>query len=180
LRLVYFAEISHGTILLFKEIAMTVREHHSTKALLALSRSESNKRLAQRIQVIAWAQKGMTCPDIVQISNHSRRSIQAWVAAYNADGIEALRDKPRPGRNPLLAHNKQIQLCRRIDAGASCGRASLGGNDIRQILKDEFGVIYTLDGVYKLLHRLGYSCLCPRPQHENADPDLQEEFKKTS
>ena len=159
---------------------MTVKEHHSTKELLALSRSESNKRLAQRMQVIAWAQKGMTCPEIVRISSYSRRSIQAWVAAYNADGIKGLRDKPRPGRNPLLAREKQAQLCQRIDAGASSGRASLGGNDLRKILKDEFGVLYTLDGVYKLLHRLGYSCLMPRPQHEKADPALQEAFKKTS
>lgn len=159
---------------------MTVREHRSTKELLALSRSESNKRLAQRIQVIAWGQKGMTCPEIVRISSYSRRSIQAWVATYNADGIKGLRDKPRSGRNPLLAREKQEQLCQRIDAGASSGRASLGGNDIRQILKDDFGVLYTLDGVYKLLHRLGYSCLMPRPQHEKANPALQEVFKKTS
>jgi transposase len=159
---------------------MTVREYHRTKELLVLSRSESNKRLAQRIQVIAWAQKGMTCPEIVQISGYSRRSIQGWVAAYNAGGIEGLRDKPQPGRNPLLARENQARLCRRIDAGASSGRASFGGNDIRQILKDEFGVLYTLDGVYKLLHRLGYSCLMPRPQHEKADTASQEAFKKTS
>ena len=159
---------------------MTVKEHHSTKELLALLRSESNKRLAQRIQVIAWAQKGMTCPEIVRISSYCRRSIQALVAAYNADSINGLHDKPRSGRNPLLARDKQVQLCQCIDAGASAGRASLGGNDIRQILKDEFGVLYTLDGVYKLLHRLGYSCLMPRPQHEKANPALQEAFKKTS
>ncbi|UCE48281.1 MAG: winged helix-turn-helix domain-containing protein, partial [Phycisphaerales bacterium] len=44
----------------------------------------------------------------------------------------------------------------------------------------EFGVLYTLDGVYKLLHRLGYSCLKPRPRHEKADPAVQQAFKKTS
>jgi transposase len=159
---------------------MTVKEHHSIKELSALSRSESNKRLAQRIQVIAWAKRGMTCPEIVPISNYSRRSIQAWVRAYNANSIEGLRDKPRSGRNPLLARDKQSQLCQRIDTGVSSGRASLGGNEIRQIIKNDFGVIYTLDGVYKLLHRLGYSCLMPRPQHEKADPALQEAFKKTS
>lgn len=159
---------------------MTVKEHHTTKELLAVSRSEPNKRLAQRIQVIAWAQKGMSCPEIVRISGYSRRSIQAWVAVYNADGINGLRDKPRSGRTPLLTREKYEQLCQRIDAGAVSGRANLGGNDIRRILKEEFGVLYTLDGVYKLLHRLGYSYLMPRPQHEKADVALQEAFKKTS
>jgi transposase len=55
----------------------------------------------------------------------------------------------------------------------------LYGRDIQQILQRDFGVIYTLDGVYKLLHRLGYSCLKPRSRHEKADPRLQETFKKT-
>jgi transposase len=159
---------------------MIVREHHRTQELLALSRSESNPRLARRIQVMAWAQKGMTCPEIVLISGDSRRSIQAWVAAYNAKGINGLRDRPRPGRHPLLAPEQQASLCQRIEAGVSAGRARLSGQDIRQILQDEFGVLYTLDGVYKLLHRLGYSCLRPRPRHEKADPAVQEGFKKTS
>ncbi|MFC1781069.1 transposase [Planctomycetota bacterium] len=40
----------------------------------------------------------------------------------------------------------------------------------QRLLEREFGVVYSLWGVYDLLHRLGYSCLCPRPQHEKADP----------
>jgi hypothetical protein len=66
-----------------------------------------------------------------------------------------------------------------VDAGPSESIATLYGRDIRRILEKHFGVIYTLDGAYKLLHRLGYSCLRPRPRHEKADPLVQEEFKKT-
>jgi hypothetical protein len=32
--------------------------------------------------------------------------------------------------------------------------------------------------VYDLLHRLGYSDLMPRPQHEDANPEVQEFFKE--
>ena len=32
--------------------------------------------------------------------------------------------------------------------------------------------------VYDLLHRLGYSSLMPRPQHEDANPEVQEFFKE--
>jgi len=32
--------------------------------------------------------------------------------------------------------------------------------------------------MYDLLHRLGYSSLMPRPQHEQANPEVQEFFKE--
>ena len=36
----------------------------------------------------------------------------------------------------------------------------------------------SLQAVYDLLHRLGYSDLMPRPQHEDANPEVQEFFKE--
>jgi len=74
------------------------------------------------------------------------------------------------------------KFCRRIAKGPSKqdGVSVLNGPAIKRLLEREFSVVYSLWGVYDLLHRLGYSCLCPRPQHEKADPKAQEEFKKTS
>jgi len=72
-------------------------------------------------------------------------------------------------------------FCSRIQAGAreQDGVSVLNGPAIKRLLEREFGVVYSLWGVYGLLHRLRYSCLCPRPQHEKADPKAQQEFKKT-
>ena len=41
-----------------------------------------------------------------------------------------------------------------------------------------FGKAYSLAGVYKLLHRLGYNDLMPRPHHPDTDPAALEAFKK--
>jgi transposase len=165
-----------------KEAIMTVKSHHSTKQLLYLAKKEKNKRLAVRIQSLALAKQGFTCSEIVEMTGYPRRTIQRWVAQYNKAGIKGLIDKPRAGRPAKLSVHKQPAFCARIDAGPrpSDGKPTLYGRDIQQILKREFGVLYTLDGVYKLLHRLGYSCLKPRPRHEKADPVVQEAFKKTS
>ena len=72
------------------------------------------------------------------------------------------------------------RFCRRIASGPSKqdSVSVLNGPTIKRLLEREYGVIYSLWGVYNLLHRLGYSCLCPRPQHEKADPKAQQEFKK--
>lgn len=116
------------------------------------------------------------------MTGYCRRTIQRWVAGYNKDGIKAIADKPRSGRPVKLPIYKHEQFCARVDAGPNPSekRATLYGSDIQHILEKEFGVVYTLDGVYKLLHRLGYSCLKPRPRHAKTDPTAQEAFKKTS
>ena len=101
---------------------------------------------------------------------------------YNHQGIEGLQDAPRPGQPTKLPRSQEDAFCHRLDTGPSQqdGISVLNGPAIRQLLEREFGVVYSLRGVYDLLHRLGYSCLCPRPQHEKTDPHAQEVFKKTS
>lgn len=46
-----------------------------------------------------------------------------------------------------------------------------------RILEEEFGVSYSLDGAYRVLHRLGYSSLRPRPRHEKKDLPRQAKFR---
>ena len=159
---------------------MTVKKRHTIKQLLQLSKTERNKRIAVRIQTIALAMQGLTCPQLVEMTGYPRRTIQRWVERYNDESIDGLVDKPRTGRPSKLSVDKQGQFCECVDAGPTGTTATLYGRDIQHILRKNFGVVYTLDGVYKLLHRLGYSCLRPRPRHEKSDPLVQERFKKTS
>jgi transposase len=164
------------------EAIMNVREHHTAKELQTLYRTEENARLARRIQAVYLARKGLSCPEIMTVTGACRRAIQKWVYKYNKHRIDGLRDKPRPGQPTKLPRKAEPRFCKRIEAGPTKkdGVSVLNGPAIRRILEQEFGVLYSRQGLYDLLHRLGYSHLCPRPQHEKADPQAQEEFKKTS
>ena len=161
---------------------MNVKSHHTTEELQTLYRREKNAKLAQRIHGVYLASKGLTCPEIMAITAAARRTVQQWVRKYNEQGIAGLRDKPRPGTPTKLPRKNEIKLKKRIEAGPTIadGVSVLNGPAIRRILEREFGVLYSRQGLYDLLHRLGYSCLCPRPQHENSNPQLHAEFKKTS
>ena len=161
---------------------MNVKLHHTSSQLLKMYKTESNLRLARRIHGIYLAYKGHTCPEIMKIIGASRRTIQQWVQKYNDGGIEELKDKPRPGQPTKLPRDMEKQFCQRIASGPSKQDSVyvLNGPAIKRLLEREFGVVYSLWGVYDLLHRLRFSCLCPRPQHEKADPKAQQEFKKTS
>jgi transposase len=163
------------------EAIMNVEPHHTTKELRILYRTEKNARLAQRIHGVYLASKDLTCPEIMNVTGAARRTLQQWVHKYNKHRIAGLKDKPRPGTPTKLPRKKELKFQKRIKAGPTKadGVSVLNGPVIRRILEREFGVLYSRQGLYDLLHRLGYSCLCPRPQHEKADPQLQADFKKT-
>jgi transposase len=164
------------------EAIMNIKGHHTTKELQTLYRTQEDARLARRIHAVYLASKGWSCPEIMTITGAGRRTVQQWVHKYNQHGIDGLTDKPRPGQPTKLPRKAESRFCQRIEAGPTQkeGVSVLNGPAIRRILEREFGVLYSRQGLYDLLHRLGYSCLCPRPQHEKADPQAQEQFKKTS
>lgn len=156
------------------EAIPNVKQHYSLTELQTLYRTEKNARLARRIQTIYLASKGLTCPQIIKRTEASRRTVRQWVHHYNTSGIEALRNSPRPDQPTKLSRAQERAFCKRVEAGPTDkdGVSVFSGPVIEQISKNEFGANYSLWGTYHLSHRLGYSCLCPRPQHEKADPQL--------
>lgn len=160
---------------------MHVSEHHSETELKRLARREPRGRMVRRLQVVILAKQGQTAPQIVAATGVSRRTVQEWVRRYNADGLEGLKDQRRGGNRRHLSVVQEAQVRQYLDRSAADPHQGLRrGEDLRRWLEQRFGVLYSLAGVYELLHRLGYSCLMPRPRHAQADPQAQAAFKKTS
>lgn len=98
--------------------------------------------------------------------------MQESIRWYNEEGLEALRDAPRPGQPRKLTPAQEAELTAWLERGpdAESGVCALRGPEIRRYLESSFGVKYSVPGVYCLLHRLGYSALRPRPLHRKSDP----------
>lgn len=161
---------------------MHVANHLPLDALRTLAEAATAKRRFLRIRAVILASEGRTAPEVAAALGCSRRAAQGWVARYNAEGSDGFDDRPRPGRPSFLTPESADRLRQRIDAGPAPedSTCTLRGPEVRTLLEREFGVLYSLPAVYALLHRLGYSCLDPRPRHRKADPEAQEEFKKKS
>jgi transposase len=150
--------------------------------LQRLAKKENEGRVRIRMQGIVMALQGMSGRAIGEVLGVNQRTVRDWASRYNKGGVEGLREKPGRGRKRKLKAEDVARFRERIDAGAlpEDGVCTLRGLDIQRILEQEFGVVYTVSGVYLLLHSLGYSSLMPRPQHIKSDPVVQEEFKKKS
>jgi len=119
---------------------------------------------------------------IATIVGRSRQFVDEWVGRYRTGGIDALGPKPQPGAARRLGVEQEAQLCAMLEAGPPPeeGIAAYNGPILREKIEKSFGKIYSLAGVYKLLHRLGYNDLMPRPRHPDTDPAALAAFKKTS
>ena len=161
---------------------MNVAHHHTLDELQSFYRTESNARLARRIQAVWLARQGLTCHAITGVTGAARRTIFGWMAKYNRGGVEELLDRPKSGRPCFLDADRQKQLAERIEAGPKDTDVVCVFNAaaIDHLVEQEFGVLYSLRGMQAMLGRLGFSYQCPRPRHENSDPEAQEEFKKNS
>ena len=159
---------------------MHIEDHDPLDRLQEAAGGHRNTRTWRRVQAILLAKQGDTAAQIARALGVSRRAVQAWVAAYNRGGLEALPDRPHLGLAPILPRDREASFLERIDAPPrpEDGVCELRGADIRRILEQEFAARYTPDGVYKLLRRLGYSDLMPRPQHPEAHPEAQGFFKE--
>jgi transposase len=141
--------------------------------------AETSAIRRDRYRAVLLAIEGKEAVEIAHGLGRSRRSVQDWAYAYRDGGTEAIQPKRRTGRTPRLPPERQADLKARLDAGPieSDGVCTLRGKDIVRILEQEFGVKYTLGGVYELLERLNYSCLVPRPRHEKGDAAEQDRFR---
>lgn len=158
---------------------MHVAEHHSREELQRLVRQQKDARLLLRGQILWLAKQGQTAPQISQTLGVSRRQLQHWVRQYNAHGWDGLADRRHGGNQRRLSDAQEQQIQDHLDQQAQDPHAGVRrAEDLRQWIQQQFGELYSLPGLYNLLHRLGYSCLMPRPRHQKADPAAQEAFKK--
>jgi putative transposase len=134
---------------------------------------ESNAKQRDRLRAVALAVGGQDAPRIAQMLGRSRRFVQQWAYIYRDHGLQAVRATPQTGQPKKLLSEQEALFKARMLAGvtpADEGLCTLRGKDAQRILRQEFGKHYTLGGAYALLHRLGLSCLMPRPRHRKNDP----------
>src|SRR3954453_10661427 len=79
---------------------MYVEDRDSLERLHEAAKQCRKARTWPRVQALILAKQGDTAPQIARALGVSRRAVQAWVAAYNLGGLEALPDRPHPGRPP--------------------------------------------------------------------------------
>src|SRR3954449_1402420 len=132
-----------------------------------LTAEERARRERVRLEAAEWIEEGATDAEVAVRFPVSRMSANRWRRALADGGRPALASKGAGGAPCRLSPAQREELQVLLDAGP----AAEGWTDqcwtlprIAEVVRERFGVNYTLPGLDLLLHRLGWSVQVPARQ----------------
>jgi transposase len=150
------------------------------KELKELEKYHRYTHLFQRLRMLRLL-KSEECRNLgeaAQALGYSWRQCQRWFASYQQGGLEELLKSRvhERGRQELITPEALEDLKETMRMGKI---ATIGQAD--EFLRARHGIEYAHpDGVGQLLRRHRIKLKTGRPRHEEADPEEQDAFKKTS
>ena len=139
-------------------------------------------KTARWMLAIALALEGWPRQDAAAACARDRQTLRDWVHRYNEAGLDGLRDRPRrTGPLPRLSAEQQAQVAEWVEQGPALERDGVVRwrcVDLRRRIKQAFAVALHESTVGKMLHRLNFPRLQPRPYHPKKDAAAQAAFKQ--
>jgi transposase len=136
--------------------------------------------LFQRLRMLRLLRSGecRNLGEAAQALGYSWRQCQRWFASYQQGGLEELLKSRvhERGRQELVTQEALEDLKESMKRGEI---ATISQAD--EFLRERHGIEYAHpDGVGQLLRRHKIKLKTAHPRHEQADPEEQDAFKKTS
>ena len=118
--------------------------------------------------------------EVARLLHVSVPAVGKWVRDYNRRGPEGLTGPGRGGRRwAFLSWEQEEVLLQHAFERAAQGEVGTAKH-LWEELCTATGRRVSLDYVYRLLHRHGWSKRSPRPRHVKAQPQAGDTFKKSS
>lgn len=140
-----------------------------------LYRAEHDYQLRPRLQALWLIRQGRSARETAAVVGAHERTVQQWLAWYRQGGLAALRSHRRQGagRAAYLSAAQQAALVAQAATGAF-----YTAQDAVAWVAEQFGVHYTLKGMYRLLARLKTRPKVPRPRNPKTSPEAQAAWKR--
>ena len=120
-------------------------------ALRTLHRSTRDKRYADRIKAIVLLGTGWTLEKTAEALLLDQATLSSYVKTYREKGVDVLLKMDYHGSSPKLTDEHIKQLDAHL-----MDNTYLRVEDIIRYIKEQFAVIYTVNGLTALLHRMDY------------------------
>src|SRR5918997_2400086 len=163
--------------------ALQIRRDHSPTDLRLRAAREKDTRAALRLLAIANALEGMTRTEAARLAGMERQALHDAIQRFNAEGPDALHDRPRSGRPEQLSPGQQAALKAHILHGPEPERDGVSAwrlVDLCAHVERTYGVSYSEWGLSRVLKRLSLSRQKTRPSHPKGSPAAQAAFKKAA
>lgn len=112
-----------------------------------------------KIAALLLVMEGQRPSWIADVLGLTRMSLNRWIRGVNEKGIEALREKPRPGRPARLTAKLSKQLEKQLEESPQAyglNRARWDGPTLVTHLRRQFGIKLKVRQAQNWMHQLGY------------------------
>ncbi len=163
-------------------ICIALRDDYDSTRLRSLAKASRDPRQVRRLLALAAVYDGMSRAEAAKVGGMDRQTLRDWAHRFNEDGSEGLKNRSGAGRPRRLTEAQMGELAEIVETGpdpAIDGVVRWRRVDLKRVIEERFGVIYSERAISDLLHRLSFSYISARPQHPRQDPRVLEGFKKT-
>lgn len=161
-------------------LQLSPRSPEQLEELEELYRTTKDVRLRTRAQMVLLAvEQGMTAPVIAQIVRESDQTIRNWFKRYEAEGIEGLKDMPRPGSPKKITSEyvkRLVEVVRLRPRGLGLPFSVWTLARLADYLAQQTGIGVEAETVR--VHLKGAEIVLSRPQHHISSPDPEYLVKK--
>jgi transposase len=155
--------------------------NYSAESLRALARRSKDANQSRRLLSLAAVRDGMDRGSAARIGGMDRQTLRDGVHRFSASGPDGLIDNWTDGPKPRLSEEQLAKFARIVEAGPDRekdGVVRWRRIDLKRVIAERSGVDFHPRYVGKLLHKLGFSHMSPRPRRPSQDERIVEAFKK--
>lgn len=140
----------------------------------SLKRSGRSGEAGRRLQAIISAKAhGITA--VAKVYNITRATLMSWIRSFEKESMRGLSIKPGRGRKSKMGSEIEENVRLMIKANPN-----ITIDQLRLQVMEKYNISIGRSTIHRLMKKLLFSYITPRPRHYKSNQDLQEEFKKKS
>jgi len=145
-----------------------------------LYRKTKDPRLRTRAQMVLLSvERDLTAQEISEIVRESHATVLRWLKRYMAEGVEGLKDAPRPGKPSKVTdeyRQRLVEAVRRRPRSLGLEFSLWTLQRLADYMAEQTGIRVSDETVRRQLKKAGI--VLSRPQHTISSPDPEYKVKK--
>lgn len=151
------------------------------EALLEMAETISGAWIGIRVAGYLLMLSGWNSTRVAELFDLSRNAVVKWIRKANQMGLEAIDDRPRPGRPPRIDEKivKELdEVLSRSPKEVGISRSRWDGVMVVEYLKKQHQITIHVRHAQRLIRKLGYSLRRPIYRYVQASEEGVKAFRK--
>ena len=136
----------------------------------------------ERMLMVKHYEKNIPLRKIGEMLDVPHTKVHFWIKRYEQYGMNGLITRKQPGKKPLLSKKNLINIKEFLieNKPKRYKGKTVGWNsrEVKIYIKNKYNIGYSLRHIERILHKLGFSLIVPRPRNIKSSKEQQNNFRR--